>query len=232
MSYNKETLIDIIKNYNYRKNKWQIFTKAELDKNLEKNFTNANFIYEFLNADILTDNLLKNCSKIEILKPNFSADINTIFFMLIYKKYFNSINKNDDERKYDVKDKEKLFDYVDTIYKNVSDLSEDEQLITAMVLSNEEAEKKEDKQVTEALALSNEEAKKAEEERLRKEQAKKEEAKKAEEETDFSDQVMMNDLEELLKKKGLESNSTIEELINKLPMDVKTLSLFTELYNF
>ena len=116
MSYNKETLINTIKNYNYRKNKWQIFTKVELDKNLENNFTYANFINEFLNADILTDNLLKNCSKIVILKPNFSADINTIFFMLIYKKYFNSINKNDDERKYDVKDKDNLLQYVDDIY--------------------------------------------------------------------------------------------------------------------
>ena len=216
MSYNKETLINIIKNYNYRKNKWQIFTKVELDKNLENNFTDANFIKDFLNADILTDNLLKNCSKIVILKPNFSADINTIFFMLIYKKYFNSINKKDDERKYDVKDKDNLLNYVDTIYKNISDLSEDEKVNLAIGISVKEVD---DKNLADAMAASEKD------ERLRKEQAETKE-------TDFSDQVMMNDLEELLKKKGLKSNSTIEKLIDKLPMDQNTLSLFTQLYDF
>ena len=68
MSYNKETLINIIKNYNYRKNKWQIFTKVELDKNLENNFTDANFIKDFLNADILTDNLFFLCTSNNILE--------------------------------------------------------------------------------------------------------------------------------------------------------------------
>ena len=36
--------------------------------------------------------------------------------------------------------------------------------------------------------------------------------------------------EELLKEKGLDSNSSIEELIDKLPMDNETLSLFTQLF--
>ena len=210
MSYNKEKLKNIIKNYNYSKNKWQIFTKKMFDNELEENFKNDDLINKFLDAEKLTDNILNQCKNIEFKKTGFSTDTDTILLMLIYKKYFNSIDKNDDERKYNVNDKNKLLNYVDGIY-----LSEDELVNRA----KNEAVKKE----AEAPA------KKAGEEAVVTEEVEVTETK----EIDSSKQeTMKTDLEELLKEKGLEYNSTIGELIDKLPMDENTLSLFTQLYDF